>query len=117
MKPDESWLFATVRLVNSFHTTAVDPDHSHAMEATFYCRFVSEHDLKDLIERLARSFILSDLERFGVVAITSLFLTEAIDVHCTKPVEPQAPIEYNMRMRGTATSRYFQSIRHHAVFS
>ena len=101
-KPDESWLSATARLVSAFRTTRIDPDRPHASEATFFWRYVSEHVLKKLMERLVQL-----LERFGVVVITSLFVTEVSDTLPTSPVEPQCPMGYNMRMRGTATHEFF----------
>ncbi|CAN0255207.1 unnamed protein product, partial [Ascophyllum nodosum] len=50
-KPDESWLAATARLVSAFRATRIDPDRPHVTEATFFWRYVSEHDLKELMER------------------------------------------------------------------
>ena len=48
----------------------------------------------------------SESERFGIVAITSHFVTEASYTLRTSPVRPQCP--YNMRMmRGTATYQLF----------
>ena len=106
-KPDESWLSATARLVSAFRATRIDPDRPHVTEATFFWRYVSEHDLKELMERLAHLLVPSELERFGVDAITNIFITEASDTLRTNPVEPQCPMGYNMRMRGTETRELF----------
>ena len=106
-KPDESWLSATARLVSAFRATKIDPDRPHVIEATFFWRYVSEHDLKELMERLAHLLVPSELERFGVDAITNIFVTEASDTLRTNPVEPQCPMGYNMRMRGTETHDLF----------
>ena len=101
-RPDESWLSAIARLVSAFRTTRIDSDRPHASEATFVWRYVSEYVLKKLMERLVQL-----LERFGVVVITSLFVTEASETLPTSPVEPQCPMGYNTRMRGTATHEIF----------
>ena len=53
-----------------------------------FWRYVSEHDLKELMERLAHLLVPSELERFGVDAITNIFITEASDTLRTNPVEP-----------------------------
>ena len=44
VKPDQSGLSATARLVSAFRTTRIDPDRPHATEATFFWRYVREHD-------------------------------------------------------------------------
>ena len=106
-KPDESWLSATARLVSAFRATRIDPDRPHVTEATFFWRYVSEHDLKELMERLAHLLVPSKLERFDVDAITNTFVTKASDTLRTNPVEPQSPMGYNMRMRGTETHDLF----------
>ena len=72
-KPDESWLSAPARLVSAFCATRIDPDRPHVAEATFFWRYVSEHELKELMERLAHLLVPSDLERFGVDANTNIF--------------------------------------------
>ena len=59
------------------------------------------------MERLAQLLVLSELDRFGAVAITSLFVIEASDTLRTSPVETQCPMGYNMRMRGTAAHELF----------
>ena len=69
-KLDESWLSATARLVSAFRTTRINPDRPHAAD---FWRYVSEHDLKKLVERLAQLLVPSELKRFGVAAIMSLF--------------------------------------------
>ena len=106
-KSDESWLSATAHLVITFRTTRINPDHPHASEITLFWRYVSEHDLKEPIERKARLLVPSELERYVVEATTSLFVMEASDNLCTSPVEPQSPMGYNMRMRETATRELF----------
>ena len=106
-KPDESWISATARLVSAFRTTRIDPDRPHVTEATFFWRYVSEHDLKELMERLAHLLVSSELERFGVDAIMNIFVTEASDTLRTNSVEPQCPMGYNMRMRGTESHDLF----------
>ena len=106
-KPDESWLSATARLISAFRATRIDPDRCHVTEATLFWRYVSEHDLKELMERLAHLLVPSELERFGVDAITNIFITEASDTLRTNPVEPQCPMGYNMRMRRTETRELF----------
>ena len=106
-KPDESWLSATARLVSAFRATRIDPDRPHVTEATFFWRYVSEHDLKELMERLAHLLVPSELECFGVDVITNIFITEASDTLRTNPVEPQCPMGYNIRMRGTETRELF----------
>ena len=70
----------------------MDPDRPHAKEAAFFWRYVSEYNLKGPMERLVRLLVSSDPERYGAVAITSLFLTDVIDVLRTYPVEPQNPM-------------------------
>ena len=59
------------------------------------------------MERLAHLLVPSELERFGVDAITNIFITEASDTLRTNPVEPQCPMGYIMRMRGTETRELF----------
>ena len=59
------------------------------------------------MERLAQLVVPSELECFGVAAITSIFVTEASGTLRTNPVEPQCPMGYNMRMRETATHKLF----------
>ena len=98
MKPDESWLSATARLVSAFRATRIDPNRPHVTEATFSWRCVSEHDLKELMEHLAHLLVPSELEGSGVDAITNIFVTEASDILRTNPVEPQCPMGYKMRM-------------------
>ena len=106
-KPDESWLSATAHQVSAFRATRIDLNRPHVTEATFFWRYVSEHDLKELMERLAYLLVPSELERFGVDAITNIFIKEASDTLRTNPVEPQCPMGYNMRMRGTETRELF----------
>ena len=110
-EPDDSWLSATACLVSAFRTTRIDSHHpyaTYATEATFFWRYVSEHDLKELADRLAQLLVPSELERFGAVVITSLSVTEASDTLRTSPIEPQCPMGYNMRMRGTAIHELFK---------
>ena len=59
------------------------------------------------MERLAHLLVPSELEHFGVDAITNIFITEASDTLRTNPVESQCPMGYNMRMRGTETRELF----------
>ena len=54
------------------------------------------------MERLARLPVPSDMERYGVRATVSLFLTEVSDVLPTNPVESQTLMGYSMHMRGNA---------------
>ena len=50
MKPEMSCLCAPARLVNAFRTTVVDPTTDGG---NIFSRYVREHDLKQLMERLA----------------------------------------------------------------
>ena len=59
------------------------------------------------MERLAHLLVPSELECFGVDAITNIFVPEASDTLRNNPVEPQCPMGYKMRMRATENHDLF----------
>ena len=84
------------------------PRPSISDRGIIFWRYVIAHDLKDLMERLVRLLVPSDLERDGIVAIPSLFCAEVSYVPRTdNPVGPQNPLEYIVHMRRTVAYDLF----------
>ena len=87
LNPGESWLAAAARFVRYKRASLADADRPHSTEQTFFWRYISESHLKDLMERLARLLVLSELERNGVLALANVHMAECSETLLSRPVQ------------------------------
>jgi len=108
--PRQQGLYAT----NAPHSLA-DSDRSHITEQIFFWRYISECHLKDLMERLARLLVPSELEPYGVLALANVHMAECSELLCSRPVQTQDPMGIAMQERGIRTQELYPAIDPYAT--
>ena len=92
LNPGESWLALAARLVRYKRVSLADADSPHSTEQTFFWRYIGESHLKNSMERHARLLVLSELERYGVLALANVHMAERSETLRSRPVQTHDPM-------------------------
>ena len=107
LKSGESWIASSTLLVRYKRTTLADSDRPHNTEQTFFWRYISESHLKGVMKRLARLLVPSDMERYGVIALANVYMTECSELLRSRPVSKQDTMGTAIQERGARTKELY----------